>query len=95
MIKPLKKSKSKPKSKAEKIAKTPSIARHNIWTTADEIHFIKEMGTHAEGGMTTPIKKLLANYIRAAKSRKDWGFVNPQAVLSFAENRLRSLTATA
>lgn len=56
------------------------------WATQQELTFVKHLGTYREGHEITPIRlKLLANYIKLARQRVDWGDVNGEQVIEFAE----------
>ena len=59
------------------------------WATQQELTFLKNLGTYREGHEITPMRlKLLANYVKAARKRVDWGNVNGEKVIRFAENQL-------
>jgi hypothetical protein len=64
------------------------------WATLEELHFISNIMMH-----TTPTFQaeheplegkciLLENYIKASKQRTDWGEVNAQQVILFAQKEL-------
>jgi hypothetical protein len=56
------------------------------WATQHELTFLKHLGTYREGHEITPMRlKLLANYVKAARARVDWGSVNGEKVIQFAE----------
>ena len=56
------------------------------WATQQELMFLKNLGTYREGHEITPMRlKLLENYIQAARERVDWGHVNGEQVIQFAE----------
>ena len=59
------------------------------WATQQELTFLKNLGTYREGHEITPMRlKLLANYVKAARERVDWGNVNGAKVIQFAEDQL-------
>ncbi|ETW93198.1 hypothetical protein [Candidatus Entotheonella palauensis] len=56
------------------------------WATQQELTFLKNLGTYREGHEMTPMRlQLLANYVKAARERVDWGRVNGEKVIEFAE----------
>lgn len=58
------------------------------WATQQELTFLKRLGTYREGHEITPMRrKLLANYVKAARERVDWGDVNGEKVIQFAEDQ--------
>jgi hypothetical protein len=57
------------------------------WVTEQELTFLKNLGTYREGHEIHPMRlKLLANYVKAAPERVDWGNVNGEQVIQFAED---------
>jgi len=58
------------------------------WATEQELTFLKNLGTYREGHEINPIRlKLLANDVKAARERVDWGNVNGEKVIQFAEDQ--------
>ena len=56
------------------------------WATQQELTFLKNLGTYREGHEITPMRlRLLANYVKAARERVDWGNMNGEKVIQFAE----------
>jgi predicted Ser/Thr protein kinase len=62
-----------------------------MWTTADEIRFIKNLGNHGVSlrVQTAGRKALLRRYVEALKLRKDWKRINRKRVIGFAEESLK------
>jgi len=59
------------------------------WATQQELTFLKNLGRHREGYEIIPMRrKLLENYVKAARKRADWGNVNSEKVIAFAEAQL-------
>jgi len=59
------------------------------WATEQELMFVKNLGTYREGHEIIPMRlKLLENYVRAARERFNWGNVNGERVIQFAEAEL-------
>ena len=59
------------------------------WTTEQELTFLKQLGTYRNGHELMPMRlKLLENYLQAARARTDWGPVNRETVIRFAEEQL-------
>ncbi len=56
------------------------------WATEQELTFLKNLGTYRDGKDVAPLRlKLLENYLEAARERVDWGRVNGEQVIQFAE----------
>jgi hypothetical protein len=56
------------------------------WATEQEITFIKKLGSHREGHEITPMRlELLMSYVQAARHRLDWGNMNGEKIIQFAE----------
>jgi hypothetical protein len=67
-----------------------------MWTTEDEIDYIKRIGNHTESEelRTTSRKiQLLKNYIQAAELRSRWGGIDKIRVIGAARRHLASLEA--
>ena len=59
------------------------------WTTEQELAFLKQLGTYREGHELRPIRlQLLEKYVMAARERSDWGPVNRETIMRFAEDML-------
>jgi hypothetical protein len=59
------------------------------WATEQEITFIKKLWSHREGHEITPMRlELLMSYVQAARHRLDWGNMNGEKIIQFAENQL-------
>ncbi len=59
------------------------------WATEHELTFIKNLGTYRVGHKMSPMRlKLLANYLKAAQERFNWGNVDSGKVIQFAEAQL-------
>ena len=59
------------------------------WATQQELTFLKNLGTYREGHEIIPMRlKLLENYVKAARERVDWGNVDGEQVIEFAEEQL-------
>jgi hypothetical protein len=59
------------------------------WATQQEVTFLKNLGRHREGHEIIPMRRrLLENYVKAARKRADWGNVNSEKVIAFAEAQL-------
>jgi hypothetical protein len=59
------------------------------WATEQELTFVKNLGTYREGHEIIPMRlKLLENYVKAARERYNWGNVNGERVIQFAEAEL-------
>ena len=59
------------------------------WATQHEVTFLKNLGRHREGHEVIPMRRtLLENYVKAARKRADWGDVNSEKVIAFAEAQL-------
>ncbi|WP_419661497.1 uncharacterized protein Dvar_19300 [Desulfosarcina variabilis str. Montpellier] len=70
------------------------IQKDHSWTTKNEINFIKGLGTgkFTNGNATVEQQtraELLVKYIDAAKLRTNWGAVDQEKAISFAEECLR------
>lgn len=65
----------------------------HIWTTADEVVFVREIGMHS--ATLTPRRKLLDNYRRAAASRVDWGRVQPDIILTEVARQIERFSRSA
>lgn len=52
----------------------------HIWTTADEVVFVREIGMHS--AVMVPKRKLLDQYHQAAAKRTNWGRVQPDIILT-------------
>ena len=53
------------------------------WTTADELRFVRRIGTHTpreNRGKTLPRPVLLQRYLDTMRQRSDWGRVDALAV---------------
>ncbi|ETW93832.1 MAG: hypothetical protein ETSY1_37510 [Candidatus Entotheonella factor] len=60
-----------------------------LWATQQELTFLKHLGTYRQGHeMTSTRLQLLANYVKVARERVDWGHVNGEQVIRFAEAQL-------
>lgn len=67
-----------------------------MWTTDDELDYIKHIGSFVEGleFRTTSRKiQLLKNYIQAAQMRVRWGGIDKVRVIGAARRHLASLEA--
>jgi hypothetical protein len=61
----------------------------DLWATQQELAFLKNLGRYREGHEITAMRlKLLENYVKAARQRADWGNVNSEKVIAFAETQL-------
>ena len=59
------------------------------WATDQELSFLQNLGTYREGHEVTPMRlKLLESYLKAARERVDWGHVNGEQVMQFAEDQV-------
>lgn len=59
------------------------------WATEQELTFIRKLGTHREGHEIHPMRLgLLASYVEAARLRLDWGSMNGEKIIQFAEDQL-------
>ena len=59
------------------------------WATQQELTFLKNLGRYREGHEVISMRrKLLENYVKAARKRADWGSVNSEKVIAFAEKQL-------
>lgn len=59
------------------------------WATEQELSFLKNLGTYREGKDVGPVRlKLLENYLEAARERVNWGTVNGEQVIQFAEDQV-------
>lgn len=59
------------------------------WATEHELTFIKNLGTYRVGDEMRPMRlKLLVNYVKAAQERFNWGNVDSEKVIQFAEAEL-------
>ena len=59
------------------------------WATQQEVAFLKNLGRYREGHEVIPMRrKLLENYVKAARKRANWGNVNSETVIAFAEAQL-------
>lgn len=52
----------------------------HVWTTADEINFVREIGMHS--ATLTPKRTLLERYRSALRQRHTWGRIQPDVVLN-------------
>ncbi len=69
-----------------------------MWTTDDELEYIKRIGNHTETTelrTTTRKIQLLKNYIQAAQMRSRWGGIDSLRVIGAARKHLASLEAQA
>jgi hypothetical protein len=67
--------------------------RYNChWETRDELHFLSLLGRH-ELSVTTPRRVLLANYLKAAHQRDDWGTLDQDRCVEVATAMLRKENA--
>jgi len=67
-----------------------------MWTTDDELDYIKRIGNHSETSQlrTTSRKiQLLKNYIQAAQMRSRWGGIDSVRVIGAARRHLAALEA--
>lgn len=67
------------------------------WTTADEIAYVKSIGSHAKKDVPHTKRQaiartieLLKNYIAVADHR-DWGEMDKKSIVAAAELRLKTL----
>ncbi len=59
------------------------------WATEQELTFIKKLGTHREGHEINPIRLgLLVSYVEAARHRLDWGSMDGEKIIQYAEDQL-------
>lgn len=59
------------------------------WTTADEIEFLRRIGTYNEGSKKQPRSFWLRQYIQGASQRWGWERIDSKKVLRFAQAELR------
>jgi len=58
------------------------------WSTADEMQWIKTLGTHNEHINNPPYDDLLRRYLEATKKRKTWDRIDKRAVIAYAKKQL-------
>ena len=59
------------------------------WATEHELTFVNNLGTYRVGHEMSPMRlKLLENYVKAARERRDWGNMDGEKVIQFAEAAL-------
>ena len=68
----------------------------NSWYTHNEINFIKNIGTGKFSSLSARVKEktrleLLQKYRYAADNRDEWGSVNYEEAIRFAEAEIHSL----
>lgn len=60
------------------------------WTTSDELEFIQGLGTHCPTYAEPRSREAwLEGYIRGWSHRKQWGNLNADRILAFAEEELQ------
>jgi hypothetical protein len=56
-------------------------SHHNYWNTKKEMEFLDGLGGFKLQGQSQPRHKLLRNYYKAAKKRKNWGDIDEEKVV--------------
>lgn len=54
-----------------------------MWSTEDELKFIRHMGCNCYGFCHTPRGRLLALYAQAIERRTEWGHIDPERVRAY------------
>lgn len=62
------------------------------WTTADEIDFLRGIGTYNEMSKRLPRSYWLEQYIKGSAQRR-WGKLDEDRILTFAQEELRKCQA--
>jgi saccharopine dehydrogenase-like NADP-dependent oxidoreductase len=63
-----------------------------MYSTRDEMEYIKTIGTHSLACKNTPKKVLLKKYIAGCEKRKNWGTLNSVSIINFAKSELQKYT---
>lgn len=58
----------------------------HIWTTADEVEFVREIGIHS--AVMVQRRALLENYRHAAARRSNWGRIQKDIILTEVSRQL-------
>ena len=64
-----------------------------MWTTRDELEYLNTIGQHAETAAVKDLSKaeMLRLYLKAARSRLNWGLIDGAVVIRCAEALLAEL----
>lgn len=63
-----------------------------MWTTTDELKFIRMLGHHRPTIRECPVedkRKLLEGYLEGTKLRHYWGSLDRAGIIEFAKKKLR------
>ena len=58
------------------------MSNSDVWTTQDELEYLKRLGMHSFGGMKYKRKYLLLEYLKTMWKRNNWGGIDPEIVRS-------------
>jgi len=64
------------------------VSTKSPWSTADEMQWIKTLGTHNEHINNPPYDDLLRRYLEATKKRKSWDGIDKRTVIAYAKKQL-------
>ena len=69
-----------------------------VWSTGNELEFLRNLGTHRSGshrtagqGTVAGLKDLLRGYLAGCRRRVNWGSIDKKIVMAEAEAMLESL----
>ena len=77
-------------TKLRKRVSTELDVARGCWSTASEKAWLNGLGTHRRN--SPPKAIALAKYIENSKKRTDWGMINKEEVLAYANELLQEAT---